>query len=212
MHVSQILSTSTVKKPAFNCCGCMMRRAAVLIYSDSGRARYKISISTVIDTHTLTGMIRNMKSMKMIAINKSAEDNLGTRSLFFYNCFCRANILTGTTLSAIILIDFIDIVTFIDGIGRTLLSTGSTSYTFICNFKSHNITPFINKIVFNGTFRLKFENLFLFIGRDGITLIDMSIGNFLNLIVDFKVLVLGNLLVIFQFFQFFINVSSMIPH
>jgi len=88
-----------------------------------------------------------MKSMKMIAISKSAEDNLGTRSLFFYNCFCRANILTGTTLSAIILIDFIDIVTFIDGIGRTLLSTRSTSYTFISNFKSHKITSFARKIV-----------------------------------------------------------------
>ena len=66
-------------------------------------------------------------------------------------------------------------------------------------------------MVFNGTFRLKFENLLLLVGRDSITLLDMLVGNFLNLIMHFKVPVLGKFLVIFQFFQFFINAPSVIP-
>jgi len=46
----------------------------------------------------------------------SAEAGLGTMTSFLNNCLRGTNVFTGTAFSALILVDFINVITFMDGI------------------------------------------------------------------------------------------------
>jgi hypothetical protein len=46
----------------------------------------------------------------------SAEANLGTITSFLNNSLCGTHVFTGTAFSAFLLVDFINVITFMDGI------------------------------------------------------------------------------------------------